>query len=326
MMNSTPKLPRLLTILLLTLILTITSTPYETEAATKYTVTLMSYSGNRVLKTYKVTPGKTIVLPASKNTTNTVFMGWSTRPYKKKAPTYLPAQKIKVKKNMTLYETRFKRASDTMPAESSFPAVNTAKYSEAFIVGDSRVSHMRSAIIRNYSKDFMSQKHIDFVCLANTRLADFLNNTTGDGTYALLKQKLAKTDQNTRKVVIFCFGVNDLEKGCDVNATKLTYVHFLRRFKKELDQEYNCDLYFMSVNPVNQKTTVRHEEDIRTFNKYVKSSGTFGAFDGYIDTYTWLYKNGFNFWHIFHNVDDGVHFSPATSLRTLQYAIRCINA
>lgn len=321
--NETRLMRRVISILLVAAILIVSRPPCVAEAATTVTVTLMNKSGTKVLQKLQVKAGKYVTLPANKDTSGTVFMGWSTAKNLKKNPQYLPAQKIKIKKNLTLYEVRFKRSADIMPSESSIPAIDTSKYAKVFFVGDSRMAHTNSAIKRYYSDSFLKDKHIAFVSKSGTGLNYFLSNTTGNGTYAQLRQKLEAAGAEKRKAVVFCFGVNDLRQGGNVTETKMAYVFFLRQFRKELQTKYNCDLYFMSVNPVNQNTTRRYEADIRTFNEYLKASG---VYRGYIDTYSWMYANGFNFWHYTHNCDDGVHFSQATCMRVLKYAIQYVNA
>lgn len=324
MRDKSRRIRRVAGVLILAFTLLFSRPPCRVEAAAKVKVTLMNNRGTAVLRTIEVKAGKYVTLPANRNDEGTVFMGWSTTKALRKNPTYLPAQKIKVKKNITLYEVRFRRSSDTMPAESSIPAITASKYARVFFVGDSRVAQTEIAVNRYYSASFKDTRHIGFVCRPDYGLADFVGRSSGNGTYAMLRDELSQAGSEEPKAVVFCFGVNDLwGKNVDVTATKMAYVTFLKRFKKELKRDYNCDLYIMSVNPVNQNKTLRKEADIRAFNQYVKESG---AYTGYIDTYSWLYQRGFNYCHYLNNTDDGVHFSLATSLRVLKRAIRCLNA
>lgn len=320
--NKNRALRRLAAMLLAALLLFVSLPPCEAEAATTVTLTLMSYSGSSVLQTIQVRSGTYVTLPTNKDTTKTVFMGWSTVKSRKKDPTYLPDQRIKVRKNMTLYEVRFKRSSDKVPYASTIPALNAAKYERVIFVGDSRIAQIKRGVKKYYGDPsaFLNKRKVGLVARSGTGLADFICGT-GSGSYARLKTELGKT--SGRQVVIFAFGINDLRANGDVTAIQKAYATFLKTFRRDLKKNYNCDLYLMSVNPINQNETYRREEHIRSFNKYLKAAG---VCDGYIDTYSYLYENGFNFWHYSQHYDDGVHYSLATTLRIFRYAMQTLNA
>lgn len=279
--------------------------------------------GTEVLKTYKVTSGTKVTLPCNKATSRYAFMGWSTVSGQHKNPQYYPLQTITVSQNMTLYAVRLRKSKDIVP--SSITAVNTRKYQQVIMVGDSRMYHTQMIAASLYGSNYLASRHISIVGRNGQRLNGFSNTANTLGTYGRLMSEIKSLDPNKKTAIVFNLGVNDLRSTYNFTTTKRRYAAYLNNLEKELNN-YNCDLILMSVNPVNSTTaaTALHsDERVRQFNAYLKENVNY---DGYIDTYTWLYRTGFSFYHYRRLIDDGLHFSPASSMRILRYVIQRVNA
>lgn len=112
-----------------------------------------------------------------------------------------------------------------------------------------------------------------------------------------LKQKLKKNPEAT---VILNFGVNDIG-----NASK-----YVTKYKALVKKYPKAHFYFMSVNPIDSKYTAGYVSNsmIQSFNKKLKKA--FPA--SYIDTYSYLKKNGFS-------TVDGLHYTSATYKKIYTY-------
>ncbi len=113
-----------------------------------------------------------------------------------------------------------------------------------------------------------------------------------------VRQYLSK---NPTANVIFCFGVNDLG-----------YVNQYIAYYKDIVKDYpNASFWFMSVNPISRTSTAWLSNSlIESFNKCLKKA--FGSH--YIDTYSYLIKNGFGSF-------DGVHYTVETYQRIYSYTM-----
>ena len=111
--------------------------------------------------------------------------------------------------------------------------------------------------------------------------------------------------QNPQANVIFCFGVNDLG-----------YVNQYIAYYKDIMKDYpRASFWFMSVNPISRSSTAWLSNSlIESFNKALKKA--FGK--RYIDTYSYLKKNGFSSF-------DGVHYTVDTYQRIYSYTISQIH-
>ena len=107
--------------------------------------------------------------------------------------------------------------------------------------------------------------------------------------------------QNPTANVIFCFGVNDLG-----------YVNQYISYYKDIIRDYpKASFWFMSVNPISRTaTSYLSNALIESFNRQLKKA--FGK--SYIDTYTYLVKNGFSSF-------DGVHYTVETYQRIYAYTM-----
>ena len=154
--------------------------------------------------------------------------------------------------------------------------------------------------------------HVEFVCEAGKGLSWFqstgytqLYNLVKNNTNSILQKKTA---------VIFNFGVNDLKKYKE-------YVAYYKMIEPILTNK-GCELYFMSVNPINRKMLPnagradRSEAVVRTFNAYMKAN--LPSAYTYIDMYSYLKSTGYSFASDHYgagSVDDGLHYTARTYKR-----------
>ena len=110
----------------------------------------------------------------------------------------------------------------------------------------------------------------------------------------------------------------------------------MREIAKELKSR-GCELYYMSVNPVNNQLIKangkksRPEETVRKFNSTIKGrlcSGSSAAYQ-YIDTYSYLIREGYGTDASISGTDigrdDGLHYTTKTYKRIYRYCILKLN-
>ena len=103
--------------------------------------------------------------------------------------------------------------------------------------------------------------------------------------------------------VVFGFGINDLSN----------IDHYISYYRQLIDDYPDSDFYFMSVNPVQTSSGYMNDSNIRSFNSKLKEA--FGK--RYVDTYTYLVKNGFSTF-------DGIHYMPETYQNIYSYVVEKI--
>ena len=105
-------------------------------------------------------------------------------------------------------------------------------------------------------------KNVKFVCSAGKGLDWF--TTTGWAQLYSIVQHDSNSILSKKTAVIFNFGVNDLSKSAD-------YAEYYNWIAPQLKSK-GCELYFMSVNPVNRLMLPnagradRREAAVRSFN------------------------------------------------------------
>ena len=108
--------------------------------------------------------------------------------------------------------------------------------------------------------------------------------------------------------------VNDLSKSAD-------YAEYYNWIAPQLKSK-GCELYFMSVNPVNRLMLSntgrgdRSEAAVRSFNEYMKSN--LSSDYTYIDMYSYLKSTGYSFASDKYGsgtIDDGLHYTAKTYKR-----------
>ena len=272
-------------------------------------VNLRKYDGT----VWKVvdTSSRSATFPAVNLNSANMCLGWSRTKGKTTNPEYKAGDKIPTRTG-NYYMVVFFSKQDRAPASITKPT----KHQMVYFVGDSRTVGLQLALGNS------APSNVDFVCKGNQGLDWF--RQTG---YRELLRKLSKQSRKTKKAVIINLGVNDMS---NIN----TYVVYMRKVSENLKQNYNCDMYYLSVNPVNSAMIrsygagTRTEAQVAAFNKTIYQklcSGSDRAFI-YINTCTNLQKYGWSSNRYDAGIYDGLHYSVETTLRIYGYCIRKLNA
>lgn len=272
-------------------------------------VNLRKYDGT-VWKIVDTSSGSATFPAVNLNSAN-MCLGWSRTKGKTTNPEYKAGDKIPTRTG-NYYMVVFFSKQDRAPAS----IIKPTKHQMVYFVGDSRTVGLQLALGNS------APSNVDFVCKGNQGLDWF--RQTG---YRELLRKLSKQSRKTKKAVIINLGVNDMS---NIN----TYVVYMRKVSENLKQNYNCDMYYLSVNPVNSAMIrsygagTRTEAQVAAFNKTIYQklcSGSDRAFI-YINTCTNLQKYGWSSNRYDAGIYDGLHYSVETTLRIYGYCIRKLNA
>ena len=272
-------------------------------------VNLRKYDGT----VWKVvdTSSRSATFPAVNLNSANMCLGWSRTKGKTTNPEYKAGDKIPTRTG-NYYMVVFFSKQDRAPAS----IIKPTKHQMVYFVGDSITVGLQLALGNS------APSNVDFVCKGNQGLDWF--RQTG---YRELLRKLSKQSRKTKKAVIINLGVNDMS---NIN----TYVVYMRKVSENLKQNYNCDMYYLSVNPVNSAMIrsygagTRTEAQVAAFNKTIYQklcSGSDRAFI-YINTCTNLQKYGWSSNRYDAGIYDGLHYSVETTLRIYGYCIRKLNA
>ena len=279
-------------------------------------LTLRRYDGSVWQKT-TLAKGSTYSLPGVRDAEGYTFMGWSSKPMQSVNPEYEAEEKITVNGNMNLYAVVFNRSTEKDLTEAELPQVDIYKYKQVIFVGDSRTEFMEN-VLKGMGESAI--KNVKFVCSAGKKL-DWLTTTGWSQLYAMV-QKDTNSILSKKTAVIFNFGVNDLSDYAD-------YVEYYNWIAPQLKGK-GCELYFMSVNPLNRTMLSntgradRSEAAVRSFNDYMKVN--LSSAYTYIDMYSYLKSTGYSFASDHYGagtIDDGLHYTAKTYKRI--YA-KCINS
>ena len=256
----------------------------------------------------------TATFPSVSLGSGNMCLGWSRYKGKNSQPEYYAGDKIPTKSG-NYYMVVFPKNSDHAPSYINTPT----KYDRVYFVGDSRTVDMEHAL------GSMVSDKVKFISKGYQGLSWF-QKTTGDGGYRQLLLDLKKQPKRMKKAVIINLGVNDLN-----NVS--SYIPYMRSLANNLSRNYNCTMYYMSVNPVNSAMIRsygagnRTEQQVAAFNRSIYKnlcSGRNKCFT-YINTCSNLQKYGWISDR--HNVGryDGLHYSNETYLRIYDYCIRTLN-
>lgn len=272
-------------------------------------------------------------LPTMKNEAGSggyTFMGWSTKPYQKTNPEYLPGDIVRPTSTMHLYAVEFDRTEEVDVSPWRLPQIDTKKYSKVIFVGDSRTQRMGYTLENECEMEQLEDTA--FVARGGQGLSWFKT----DGEKWLYQEvKSAKATAKKPVAVVFNLGVNDLYRRngrpVDTNAVIRNYVSYMNRLGESLNKK-NCKLFYMSVNPYNSvmlpNPESRVEEDARTLNAGLKSglSSRFTYLDAYNEL---LMRTGYSTdsGRLGYNTecDDGLHYSTQTYKRIYRYCINKVN-
>ena len=211
----------------------------------------------------------------------------------------------------------FNRTTENDFAEEQLPQVDIYKYKQVIFVGDSRTEFMEN-VLKGMGGSAI--KNVKFVCSAGKGLDWFA--TTGWAQLYSIVQHDSNSILAKKTAVIFNFGVNDLSK-------YKSYVEYYNWIAPQLNSR-GCELYFMSVNPLNRLMLPnagkadRSEAAVRSFNDYMKAN--LSSAYNYIDMYSYLKSTGYSFASDHYGtgtIDDGLHYTTRTYKRI--YA-KCIDS
>lgn len=292
-------------------------------AVQKKSVSLvLHYNNGTVYRTLSVSQGDSFKLPSVTNKAGYTFMGWSESPNQTVAPKYEAGDTITINKQIDLYAVVFSRAIEPNIDAASLAQPDLRKYKQVIFVGDSRTNRMALTLNRQFNTaltqgvSFISKEGEGYTWL-KTQGYTALMSAIGEGSTSILSKPTA---------VIFNLGVNDLG-----NVTN--YINYMNSLAVELKAK-GCELFYMSVNPINSKMiaasshATRSEADVRKFNSSIQASLCTGGKYTYIDTYQMLMRSGYGTdagKGVDVNLDDGLHYTTKTYKRIYNYCINSIN-
>ncbi len=288
---------------------------YESGRVLKtYTVKYKSADGSKVLSSRVCNANAVIRTPQLANTDSLQFLGWAEKT-NQTTPTCVGCGTYTVKANVSLYAVYYKRTSST---DKTLTALDTSKYSAIIFVGDSRTVHMMNAV--------KAPDNVYFICKSGSKL-DWLESTAYPQLLTLVKKSHTKPI-----AVVFNHGVNDLrrpnDQDIDEAAIAKSYSSFYNKMASTL-RSYNCKLFFESVNPVNKAALISTNNpvidpvEIEKFNIALRTA--IAANYTYINTNSWLQHTGYVTLHPTQHIDDGLHYSNATSIRIYNYVMAYVN-
>lgn len=281
---------------------------YYIAGSAMKTIRLMNEKG-KLYKTVRILQGKTASFPSVNTKDENMFLGWSRYRGRTQNPDFLAGDQIPTGGNV-YYMVVFHASQEVVPSVVQTPQ----NYRQVYFLGDSRTYGMQRAMGTS------TPSNVSFLCRAGVGFS-YLR----DIIWPELVRQVKSLPLSERKAVIVNFGINDLE-----NVS--SYISFLKDTAAPALEKYNCDLYYMSVNPANNAMVadvggkIRGEKAIASFNTAIYQNLCRGkdAPCTYINTCKWLQMNGWT--SRFQNgVRDGVHYSTATYRRIYDVAMRYVN-
>ena len=279
-------------------------------------VTLYKESGDFYRST-TMAKGSVYTLPCVRNAAGYTFMGWSDKPKQSVNPQYEPEMEITVEEDMDLYAVVFRKSDEPDLPADKLPQWNNYKYKRVVFIGDSRTAYMENALKNAGART----EGIEFISKVGGGL-DWFKTVAYPKLYSIVKNETASILAKPTAVVIN-LGINDLEN-------QNGYVLYMNSIAKEL-KKHNCELFFMSLNPVNRSMLKeagkkdRSEAKVRLFNNALRSA--LGAQYSYIDTYSKLKKEGYGFDSSSTGTggnDDGLHYTAKTYKRIFTYCMKTL--
>lgn len=284
---------------------------------------VLHYNNGALYLTEACVKGGSYTLPGVRNKAGYTMMGWSTKPYQTVNAEFEVGETITVNEKTDLYAVVFNRDTEKDISAYEVSQPDLRKYKQVIFVGDSRTNRMNKTLQNQFGSGttqgvtFISREGGGLTWLQSEgylALTAALGNSSG----SILEKPTA---------VIFNLGVNDLG-----NLSK--YITYMNNLANELKTK-GCKLFYMSVNPVNNKMIEasgkpsRKEQNLRSFNAGIRanlcSNGTFT----YIDTYSYLMQTGFGtcaspLGDDAGYPDDGLHYTTKTYKRIYDYCLRAI--
>ena len=263
----------------------------------------LCYQNGKTYKTLEVSGKERF--PAVKLKAST-FNGWGPAQTVHKGAVYTPGQRIP---NVDAVYYMIGNSNTEVKVLRAARMKKTKKYSQVFLVGDSRTMQMYLTIRKML-------KSTTFVYGNGGGLLWF--KQTG---YASLLGKVRAQSSRSRKksAVVLNLGVNDL-------WNVKNYVAFYKQISGELSR-YNCELFIMSVNPIDVvrmrdggRHLAKNAYSVITFNRKLKKG--VGKAYTWVDTYSKLLESGFTTQgSVYDGGGDGVHYTKATYQRIYNFLI-----
>ena len=291
-------------------------------------IELYSNDGKKRYVSKLVTAGSDYQLPFVGNESGYAMLGWSTRPNQKLNVTYQLCETIRMRQGLRLYAVQYPASGVKNIPASSLPVVNLDHYERVIFVGDSRTSRMMETL----QAQGANLDHVTFITRSGTGLnwltsvaytqilSEVGTQETDAESGSDLDDEETVSSEQKPVAIIFNHGVNDLEN-------QSQYIAFMKALAKELENK-NCKLFYMSVNPTNQKLKKRADL-VRAFNEAINQNLCEDGPYIYLDTYHYLMSMGFAYdsgnYGIDNNVNDGVHYSVRTYKHIFCYCMMMIN-
>lgn len=287
------------------------------------TVTL-HYNTGAIYRTIEVGEGNGLSLPGMTTRPPYTMMGWSALPNQNTNPQYEVGETVQVDQPMHLYAVTFNRNNEEDISGENLAQADLYRYEQIIFVGDSRTHRMENTLAAQFGTEltqgvtFISQEGGGLSWLKSQGYT-LLMQAVGDHSSGVLDKPTA---------VIFNLGVNDL-------SSSTSYVSYMKELGEELEAK-GCQLYYMSVNPVNNKLIQasgkpsRSESSVRNFNAAIRSGLCTSGLYTYIDTYSYLLDTGYgtdsSTTGIDNGIDDGLHYTSKTYKRIYQYCMELLNS
>lgn len=277
-------------------------------------VKLCTYGG----KLWRVLPtntGEQAVFPSVRLGNGNMCLGWSRYKGRTSQPQYYAGDKVPTKSG-TYYMVVFTKSRDHAPSYLHTPD----NYGRVYFIGDSRTVGMQRAL------GSQAPSNVKFICKGSQGLSWF-RSTSSTGGYKQLIRDLQKQPKRMKKAVVMNLGANDMG---NINI----YIQYMKALSKKLKKEYNCTMYYMSVNPVNsaminayEGAHLRTENQVKSFNNSIYRNLCSGKnkYFTYINTCSNLQKYGWISDRNNAGIYDGLHYSNETYLRIYDYVIRTLN-
>lgn len=294
------------------------------RATVKQKDVIFHYKDGSIYKKMRTSNGK-VKLPYMANPVGYTFLGWSKTPGKTSHPDYEAGDVISLSKHTNLYPVMFNRKKE--PNLSKKDMVIPSQYKHIIFVGDSRTYALEKFLNQTYGKSAF--KNVDFIGKSGSTLSWL--KKTGITRLNSLLEKNRNNGEYEKTAIIFNHGVNNVKhKSGKINVQSVVnnYCSYMKAIAPVL-QSKNCDLYYMSVNPINtgrsNTTSLRKGEEVREFNKGIRN-GLSGIYN-YIDCYNYLVKNGYGTAHRLdtQSKDDGTHYTYKTYKRIFSYCLKMLS-
>lgn len=269
-------------------------------------------NNGKLWKVVSTDSGKNPVFPSVNLRSGNMCLGWSRSKGKTSKPEYLPGDKIPTRSG-NYYMVIFGKGNDKAPSVIRQPE----KHDKVYLVGDSRTVAYKEVL------GSRKPSNVEIIAKGSQGIKWF-----EEEGYAQLRNKVVrsyKANKRIRQAVVINLGVNDLRY----------YSEYTRFMKKVADVlgKYNCDMYYMSINPTNSAmnksfgVSVRTENKVKEFNEHIRSQLCSGAKAPYTYINTCAYLQKYGWISNRHNAGlyDGLHYSNETYLRIYDYCIKYLN-